>query len=173
MPSHNAPPQATLLTRLTLDYSPDEDRMKLSGLTQNGALVVAWLSLRLLGRLVPHLLNRYEVIAASMQSSIPSLQLSNSQEVSGSAAKPVLPENDTPSFLVGAADVTQAANAIVMTLRGPGDSVQFAIPKLKMAHWLSGLKNLYQVAGWPMNVWQGVDQILLSSETGGGSVTLH
>ena len=165
-------PQATLLNRLTLDYSPDEDRMKLTGLTQEGALVVAWLSLRLLGRLVPHLLTRYEVIAATTGSNKASLVGTNPSTMSDGAEAPVLPRHDTPSFLVGAADMTQGTDAIVLTLRGDSDEVRFAIPASKMALWLSGLKHLYQVAEWPMTIWQGADHILLSSASG-GSVTLH
>lgn len=165
-------PHVTLLSRLTLDYSPDEDRMKLTGLTQDGALVVAWLSLRLLGRLVPHLLTRYAVIVAPAVPTAESLQLSIPQEMSSGAEEPVLPAHDTPSFLVGTADMTQGTDAMVLALRGAGDEVRFAIPSSKMAHWLSGLKQLYQVAEWPMTIWQGADHILLSSASG-GSVTLH
>ena len=84
----------------------------------------------------------------------------------------MLPQDDTPSFLVGAADMSQGTDAIVLTLRGGSDEVRFAIPASKMALWLSGLKHLYQVAEWPMTTWQGADHILLSS-AGGGSVTLH
>ena len=65
MVSAIAEPQVTLLSRLTLDYSPDEDRMRLTGLTQEGELVVAWLSLRLLERIVSHLLTQYAVVIAS------------------------------------------------------------------------------------------------------------
>jgi hypothetical protein len=165
-------PQATLLSRLTLDYSPDEDRMKLTGLTQEGALVIAWLSLRLLGRLVPHLLTRYEAIAASTGPNTASLHGTNSSTTSDGSEAPVLPQHDTPSFLVGAADMTQRADAILLTLRGGSDEVRFAIPVSKMAHWLSGLKHLYQVAEWPTTIWQGADHILLSAASG-GSVTLH
>ena len=165
-------PRVTLLSRLTLDYSPDEDRMKLTGLTREGALVVAWLSLRLLGRLVPHLLTRYEAIVASTGSDTASLHGTNPSTMSDGSEAPVLQQHDTPSFLVGTADMTQGADAIVLTLRGGSDEVRFAIPVSKMAHWLSGLKHLYQVAEWPMTIWQGADHILLSSGNG-GSVTLH
>ena len=165
-----APPQVTLLSRVTLDYSPDEDRIKLTGSTQEGVLVVAWLSLRLLGRVVPHLLTRYESIATSAISNAAPLQPSQS-EVSG-GEEPVVSAHDTPAFLVGAADISQGTDAIVLTLRGGLDEVRFAIPAPKMALWLSGLKNLYQVAEWPMTIWQDADKILVSSQ-GGGSVTLH
>ena len=78
MASDSAPPQqVTLLRRVTLDYSPDEDRMKLTGLTKEGVLVVAWLSLRLLGRVVPHLLTRYEYIAISAVANAAPLQQSS------------------------------------------------------------------------------------------------
>ena len=167
-----APPQVTLLSRVTLDYSPDEDRMKLTGLTQTGSLVVAWLSLRLLGRVVPHLLTRYESIAASAVSNAAPLQHASQSEVSG-AEEPVLPAHDTPCFLVGAADITQGTDSIILTLRGGSNEVRFAIPASKMAQWLSGVKNLYQVAEWPMLAWKDANQILMSSEGGGGSVTLH
>ena len=169
------PPQVTLLSRVTLDYSPDEDRMKLTGLTQTGSLVVAWLTLRLLGRVVPHLLTRYESIAASAVSNTAPLQQSSQPEVLGGAGaeEPVLPAHDTPCFLVGAADITQGTDSIILTLRGGSGEVRFAIPASKMAHWLSGVKNLYQVAEWPMLAWKDASQILMSSEGGGGSVTLH
>ena len=167
-----APPQVTLLSRVTLDYSPDEDRMKLTGLTQEGQLIVAWLSLRLLGRVVPHLLSRYESIATSAVSNAPPLQQSSQSAVSG-AEEPVLPAHDTPCFLVGAADITQGTDSIILTLRGGSNEVRFAIPASKMAQWLSGVKNLYQVAEGPMLAWKDANQILMSSEGGGGSVTLH
>jgi hypothetical protein len=164
--------QATLLSRLTLDYSPDEDRMKLTGLTQEGALVVAWLSLRLLERLVPHLLSRYEAIVASMGSNTASLPETKPSTMLDGSEAPVLPQHDTPSFLVGSADMAQGPDAIVLTLRGADDDVRFAIPVSKMAHWLSGLRRLYQLAEWPMISWQGADSNLLTSASV-GSVTLH
>ena len=169
--------EATLLSRVTLDYSPDEDRMKLTGLTQDGALVVTWLSLRLLGRVVPHLLTRYGTMASSLAASslaskLPSSQLSRQSGAADEAESPVLPASDTPAFLVAAADINQGADAIVLTLRDTASAVRFAIPVEKMAYWLSGLKSLYQSAEWPMNVWQGADQILISIDEV-GSVTLH
>ncbi|WP_435213955.1 hypothetical protein ACMAY6_01840 [Luminiphilus sp. nBUS_16] len=171
MVADSAEPKVTLLKRVTLDYSPDEDRMKLTGLTQEGVFVVAWLSLRLLGRVVPHLLTRYESIATSAVANAPSLQQSSQSGASG-GEEPVVSAHGTPSFLVGAADISQGTDAIVLTLRGGLDEVRFAIPAAKMALWLSGLKNLYQVAEWPMTIWQDADKILVSSQ-GGGSVTLH
>ena len=164
--------QATLLSRLTLDYSPDEDRMKLTGLTQEGTLVIAWLSLRLLERLVPHLLTRFEALVASTESNTASLRETKPSTMSDVSEAPVLPQHDTPSFLVGAADMAQGTDAIVLTLRGADDDVRFAIPVSKMAHWLSGLKHLYQVAEWPMSIWQSADPILLPPASV-GSVTLH
>ena len=171
MVADTAEPKVTLLRRVTLDYSPDEDRMKLTGLTQEEVLVVAWLSLRLLGRVVPHLLTRYESIATSAVSNAAPLQQSNQPKVSG-GEEPVVSAHDTPAFLVGAVDINQGTDAIVLTLRGGRDDVRFAIPAPKMAPWLSGLKNLYQIAEWPMTIWQDADKILVSS-VGGGSVTLH
>lgn len=172
MASDSIEQQVTLLSRLTLDYFPDEDRMKLTGLTQEGALVVAWLSLRLLGRLVPQLLTQYAVITASAAHTAASRQPPNPQEMLGGAEEPVLSASDTPTFLVDAVDMTKGTDAIVLTLLGGSDEVRFAIPASKMALWLSGLKHLYQVAEWPMTIWRGADHILLSS-AGGGSVTLH
>jgi len=84
----------------------------------------------------------------------------------------VLPTHDTPAFLVAAADINQGADAIVLTLRNTTTAVRFAIPTAKMAYWLSGLKSLYQTAEWPMNVWQGADQILIATDAV-DSVTLH
>ena len=172
MASDQTVTQATLLSRVTLDYSPDEDRMKLTGLTQDGALVVTWLSLRLLGRVVPHLLTRYGTMASSLASKLQSSQLSRQSGAADEAESPVLPASDTPAFLVVAADINQGADAIVLTLRDTASAVRFAIPVEKMAYWLSGLKSLYQSAEWPMNVWQGADQILISIDEV-GSVTLH
>lgn len=172
MASDQTVTEATLLSRVTLDYSPDEDRMKLTGLTQDGALVVTWLSLRLLGRVVPHLLTRYGTMASSLASKLPSSQLSRQSGAADEAESPVLPASDTPAFLVAAADINQGADAIVLTLRDTASAVRFAIPVEKMAYWLSGLKSLYQSAEWPMNVWQGADQILISIDEV-GSVTLH
>lgn len=172
MASDQTVTEATLLSRVTLDYSPDEDRMKLTGLTQDGALVVTWLSLRLLGRVVPHLLKRYGTMASSLASKLPSSQLSRQSGAADEAESPVLPASDTPAFLVAAADINQGADAIVLTLRDTASAVRFAIPVEKMAYWLSGLKSLYQSAEWPMNVWQGADQILISIDEV-GSVTLH
>jgi hypothetical protein len=164
--------QATLLSRVTLDYSPEEDRMKLTGLTQDGALVVTWLSLRLLGRVVPHLLTRYGAMASSLASKLQSSQLSHQSGAEDEAESPVLPASDTPAFLVAAADINQGADAIVLTLRDTATAIRFAIPAAKMAYWLSGLKSLYQTAEWPMNVWQGADQILIATDAV-DSVTLH
>ena len=172
MASDQTVTQATLLSRVTLDYSPEEDHMKLTGLTQDGALVVTWLSLRLLGRVVPHLLTRYGAMASSLASKLQSSQLSRQSGAVDEAESPVLPASDTPAFLVAAADINQGSDAIVLTLRDTASAVRFAIPVEKMAYWLSGLKSLYQSAEWPMNVWQGADQILISTDAV-GSVTLH
>lgn len=161
-----------LLKRLTLDYSVEEDRMKLTGLTHEGELIIAWLTHRLLGRVVPHLLTRCKASANLLGQNSGLLKTSEPLKKSEGSESPVLSASGTPAFLVVVADITQEADSIALTLRGDADELRFIIPVEKMAHWLSGLKNLYQVAEWSMTIWQGADQILMPSEVG-GSVTLH
>ena len=161
--------QVLLLRRLTLDYSANEDRIKLAGLTAEGTFVITWLSLRLLARLIPHLLNRCGTLLA------PALQNEKHSETlnqSVAPEEPVIPSSGALEFLAGSADISQATGAVIVAFRDEENMVRFVLPITNAMRWLGGLRKLYQVAEWPMDVWQGFDQVLVSPEEG-DSVTLH
>ena len=162
--------QVLVLSRLTLDYSANQDRMKLAGVTAEGSFVIAWLSLRLLARLIPHLLNRCETLLP------PALQNEEHSETlnqSVAPEEPVIPSSGALEFLARSADISQAAGGLIVAFRDEDNMVRFVLPKTNAMRWLGGLRKLYQVAEWPMDVWQGFDQILVSPEEEVGSVTLH
>ena len=101
--------ELSILSRMTLSYNVDEDRVILVGELETGQVVSLVLTQRLLNQLVPHLLKAAD-----------SLRTSDTSH--GSYAKEALHGNNAPvqltdlsnSILVTAVDLTKASGCVVL-----------------------------------------------------------
>ena len=145
-----------ILTRVTLSYSVDEDRIRFIGLKTSGERICLWLTQRLVNRLVP-VLNKIAE-AHLIQESCEIAAVQNGLEQSSDSVESEIPldcDEGSESFLVRAIDVTGQPNQIILLLRGvnPADRVLFSLPAKSLGRWFSGLRECFRLAEWSQDVW--------------------
>lgn len=147
------------LTRITTQFDELEDRVKLSGETPEGT-VVLWLPQRLLNRLIPALCEKLQ----------PPQDIDGRAEALNAFAQMAAVETLTPSPVVQpdpqaevitVRAVTLMANhsAIQLVLKeaenGQGGQVSMALRSEELRQWLAILHGQYVKAGWPTAIWPG------------------
>lgn len=150
------------LTRLTTEYVPDEDRVRLAGETGPERAVVMWLTRRLLDRLLPHLLEwlvaRGAGQAQAADRGYGELVQGMAQQ-SARAALPAQPPVDAAradlECLVRSVDVTADASFIRLGFALPDDAepITLDFEQQPLRQWLNIVHDRYRQAGWPMDLW--------------------
>lgn len=150
------------LTRLTTEYVPDEDRVRLAGETGPELAVVMWLTRRLLDRLLPHLLEwlvaRGAGQAQAADRGYGELVQGMAQQ-SARAALPAQPPVDAAradlECLVRSVDVTADASFIRLGFALPDDAepITLDFEQQPLRQWLNIVHDRYRQAGWPMDLW--------------------
>ena len=148
------------LKRLTTDYVDSEDRIRLSGDTQDAEPIVIWMTNRLASRAVPAFLQWLEKEASFSAAYSPAegdaLQ-SFAQEAAVAGLKPQKPvtANATaPTWLALAIDIKATKRHINLTLRGEQDqSASIRLSATELRQWLSILHRIWSKAQWPALVW--------------------
>ena len=151
------------LTRLTTEYVPAEDRMRLTGETGPDASVVIWITRRLLDRVLPHLFRWLErkgpdIPPSSVAAGFGDLVQGMAQQ-SARAALPVQPPVDaaraTRSWLVASVDVTTEAALVRLTFAAPpgGEPVSIDLAANPLRQWLNIVHDRYRQAEWPLQGW--------------------
>jgi hypothetical protein len=139
---------ATTLQRITTEYSELEDRLRLSGETNDGKVVI-WLTQRLAKRLLPLLLQWLE-----RQHTVPrrSVSLFNfSQQILQAVGTTPLP---SMSWLATSIDISTSDKLVVLTFKNDaGQTARFSLTTAVLRQWLEILHETYLYAGWPMDVW--------------------
>lgn len=139
------------LQRVTTDYVAREDRLRLSGQTADGGVVVLWLTQRLLNFLIPALTDRLK------RSDLPGDDLlqtfaQQSAESALEAAPPVPPSE--AGWLVEVVDITAGDAGVALTFRAEGaSSARLSMAFENMRQWLGIMHGQYGVAGWPTHAW--------------------
>jgi hypothetical protein len=159
-----------VLERLTTRYDPNEDRMQITGVADDGQTLTLWLTQRLLNRLVLHLCSSLEQPnqqpGNSLNSSVTSLSLpvrnhleqSFAQQRARSALSvqpPVVPVADAPQWRVDSVDIKQGSGRVHLVLKGAIDGQQalLPLPLPVLRQWLGVVFEQYRQGGWPMQVW--------------------
>lgn len=144
---------ATELKRVTTEYIPIEDRIRISGETADGATIVLWLTQRLLNRLVPRLtggLERAELASDALL-----------QEFAQQAAEASLPPQravevaaPTANWRVDSVDILSGAEGAALTFRSEnGGAARLSLATEHLRQWLGILRRQYGAAGWTDRVW--------------------
>ncbi|RJX32796.1 MAG: hypothetical protein C4516_03390 [Oxalobacter sp.] len=146
-----------VLTKVSLNYSPVEDRIRMTGQVSESETRVLWLTLRICQKLVGAVLNFVEKASAVPTGSDKELVLSFKQSaamVRKMPADPVLPQQDTQFSLVERIDVSYRKEQVLLSFFLPDEGVaQFALSIQQARQWLGIVRNQYRQAAWPMEIW--------------------
>jgi hypothetical protein len=150
------------LTRLTTEYGPDVDRIRLAGETGPDDAVVMWLTRRLLDRLLPHLLEW--LVARGADRAQPGDRgygelLQGMAQQSARAALPAQPPVDAAragrDWLVRSVDISTDASVVRLGFAVPdeGEPITLDFEQQPLRQWLNIVHDRYRQAGWPMDLW--------------------
>lgn len=150
------------LHRITTEYDPAEDRIRLTGSTGQEEDSVLWLTQRLLNRLVPHLCQRLEKEAPQRPGGERSLRAQLEQSFAQQRARaalsgqaPVQPPANASAWRVDAVDMKFEAGGVRLTFKGvlEADRAVLQLPVFGLRQWLDIMHRQYRRAGWPALVW--------------------
>jgi hypothetical protein len=148
-----------VLTKVSLTYSPIEDRIRMSGQVSESGAIVFWLTLRICQKLVGTVGDFVEKAATIPSGSDKELVLSFQQSaamVRTAPSEPVVPTEDAKVTLVEKIDVAFRKEQVLLSFFIPdGGVAQFSLSVQHARQWLGILRNQYRLAGWPMDAWPG------------------
>lgn len=143
------------LKRLSTCHQEVEDRIRLVGETDNGAVVVLWLTQRLLLRLVPVLLEGLET--SGTDAAYHEILNGFAQQTARAALKPELPVHaaqDSQAWLVHSVDIAKTTEALHLTFKGASGQQGFITLQPRLLHqWLGIMYDTCRNANWPLSVW--------------------
>lgn len=165
------------LQRVTVAFNEVEDRLSLTGSQADGAVLVVWLTQRMLDRLVPHLcqwLEAREPITSSGTTPRAAVVHTMSQQralsrLSDQREAPVVPTAETRSWLATAVDVRAHEHVVMLVLRTEQaeQRAQLSMQPLLLRQWLAIVLQQYQRGGWSLSAWP---EWMLESQSGGAAV---
>lgn len=168
---------AHLLERVTTVFSPGEDRIRIAGARQDGQQVVIWVTRRMLGFLLPPLLQQLEgqfaATAPEHRDTMQEFALQSARDALGASA-PVVAAQDDEVLLATAIDIGQTEVGVLLTFRDGGEKA-FGLPLTSdnLRQWLHILYKADQAANWQLPQWPA----WLTGETGsvrpGPALSLH
>lgn len=150
------------LQRITTEYDPSEDRVRLTGSSEEEEARVLWLTQRLLNRLVPHLCQRLEKEAPQRPGGERSLRAQLEQSFAQQRARaalsgqaPVQAPANVSAWRVDAVDLKFEAGGVRLTFKGAlqADLAVLQLPLFGLRQWLGILHGQYRRAAWPLQVW--------------------
>lgn len=155
------------LQRITTEYIEAEDRLRLAGEGKVGEGMQGWLTQRLFGRLLPHLVGWLErqpigIGDASDSYLLAPVQSDMLQDFVQQAAcaelvpqVPVCAKEGEVAWLVHAVDLAFKPEGIVLTFRGQVDVEQasFGFTAQSMRQWLGIVYDQYVQAEWSLALW--------------------
>ena len=160
------------IQRFSSVYIDSEDRIRLTGKTDDDAVLGCMLTMRLLRRLVPHLLKTLELEETREVASVATAQTRQETAASSasnelaqgmaqlraqSAIKPESPVNlpeSEPPWLAHAVDIAANEQQVLRTFRdGNEASLQVQLDGTQLRQWLGILFHLWVKAEWPTDLW--------------------
>lgn len=162
------------ITRITLSYSPAEDRIHLALLLEGGRALSMWLTQRL-GRLLASalvtLLERAQKATAAREARAAAVRgddevivpqvvaeaLAQDQALAVATIKPeehTIPDADSPVWLITDIKMTLGRRHVQLQLVSSLDVMPSAIlDETAVRQWLSLLHKQFVHAGWPLDIW--------------------
>lgn len=146
--------------RFTTIYDAVEDRIRITGIDDQGTSASVWINWRLLRLLFPPLLDQYGKIHGPLPA-IPALtdvaDPAASAALAGGAAgaEPVHPREWDASWLATAVDYTMLEAGLRLVFRNVDQSARAAIDfgHAAFGQWLEILQQLFLAAEWPIDFW--------------------
>ena len=156
------------ISRMSLSYNVDEDRVILVGELMTGQVVPLILTQRLLNQLVPHLLKAVDSLSASGPPAGSDLK-----ETSQDNNAPVEVKDLSSSILVTAVDVTKASGCLVLDWMNNGRDrkVRLVLDQSSLNPWLTAVKECFVRGSWSVKAWQS--QLPMELKGDGNRFTVH
>ncbi len=157
--------KAPVLSKVTTQYDPIQDRIRLSGQFKDDKVCVIWLTQRMLNRLIPHVTGWFE---KQQDDNTPRSDLLNSiqqQRAQNKHAERVEQGLDTAvpadeaetEWLALSLDIQQPPGGIRLIFKDkaeePEQLAALELPPLLIRQWLNVLMANYKKAEWPNNAW--------------------
>lgn len=144
------------LQRITTEYLQHEDRIRLAGEVEQAAPVAIWFTQRLLGRLLPRLMQWLEHSGPEIPRS--ELLHSFAQQAARSELTPqsaVQVSAQDPSWLVVVVDLTLSEELAQLVFKGeqPDQQVSLTLAAVPLRQWLNIVHDAYVRAEWPLDLW--------------------
>jgi len=146
------------LDRITLRYVESEDSVRLAGQKSGGAVVIVWLTRRLLDRLLPVLFKRLEKPCgddplASMRESARQRFRQQAAHVTLGLESPVPASAASEEWLASSADVRVVRGRLRLSLKNGTKRVDLTMDELTLRRCLGIFRNVYLRAGWSLTGW--------------------
>lgn len=157
-------PQA--LQRVTTQYVVNEDRIRLSGETAEGETLVLWLTQRMLGVLIPRLVDWLE-----RQGGDALLQefAQQAAEAALGAEPPVAAQSQ--GGCVTSVDIATGPDGVLLVFKPEGDDqgASLALMTDALRQWLAIVRSQYVIGAWPTTVWPAwMDETQMAQPQAGG-----
>lgn len=161
------------LQRITTEYVELEDRIRLSGESEEGQTIVLWLTQRLLSQVITHLVGLIEKQSADPSQPLGEDETTTSSLMQGFAQQaaeaalvpeqPVQAADSSQNWLIQEVDIALSAEgalALVFKQELAGASqqsedgkVSLTVAAEQLRQWLSIVHAQWQRAGWPLSIW--------------------
>ena len=156
------------LKKLSCDYSPREDRIRIAGETEAGEKTVFWLTQRILRPVILHLLKWLEqdaALTANLQSPESGAGSQNREAVQSfeqqnAAAElqqqePVAVSADAQGGLITEINIRTGENGVILAFRYEAETSEFGLQTRQLRQWLQIIQKVWSLAGWPGDLWPG------------------
>lgn len=144
------------LHRVTTEYVPVEDRIRLSGETADDRTFVLWLTQRLLNLLVPQLTRWLEHYDAAASGADLFQEFAQHAAASSLTAEPaVQAASPASAWCVVTVDIATGSDGATLIFKSDGEAEIVALPltSLALRQWLAIVRGQYLAAAWPTTVW--------------------
>jgi hypothetical protein len=155
------------LKRITTQFIPFEDRIRLTGADESGATLTLWLTQRLINRLVVPLCDGLDKQITPPPKkagapSVPSLQVHMVQTFAQQKAAAELPKGaavviapQSPAWLVETVVIKNMKSSIRMTFKGleAAQQAELTLSTFELRQWLGIVFKQYKSAAWATQVW--------------------
>jgi hypothetical protein len=146
-----------ILQRATTQYSPEDDRIRIAGVTEDGRQMVVWLTRRLLGRLLPllleHLEKQFDTASAEHWRALQEFAQQAACHASGGSPA-VVSGRDDAAILAASVDVTPAEAGVMLVFRSAsGGAACLPLTSGVLRRWLHILYQADCAADWRLPQW--------------------
>lgn len=146
-----------ILHRVTTEFSPEEDRIRVAGSVADGQPVVVWLTRRMLGLLLPvllqHLEQQFTGASPEQRDALQEFAQQSASEALG-ASEPVTAGHDAATILARDVDVTRNEGTVTMVFRNAaGVSCCLPFSDENLRQWMQILYRAERAAQWQLTQW--------------------